>query len=222
NVVAEKTGVEKDLELLVFGGEDDEIVDSTFDLMQKTAPSRPRESPSSDSEDEADEGSDSDIDQGSNDESESEEADSDNESVGVGDAEDSLFFIDTGKDDLEGMDGGEDMSEDSESDEDTSSSDSENDGAAWVDDGMQQATVALKAQSRTRKLRETEDDNVVSGDVYEQRLRQQFQKVNPVPKWAAEAEGEPKTWGDEGSDVDDDRIGGDMLKSTKSLISQST
>ncbi|PIA13763.1 WD40 repeat-like protein [Coemansia reversa NRRL 1564] len=86
--------------------------------------------------------------------------------------------------------------------------------AAWSDDDMQNATVALKEKVRTRKLRESEGDNEISGDVYEQRLRQQFEKINPVPKWAIEtskdiSSGESKEW-----------IGDELLKSSSSLVSR--
>ncbi|KAJ2707522.1 U3 snoRNP protein [Coemansia sp. IMI 203386] len=221
-----KTKKEKDLELLVFGGDDDEIMDSMFDKMQEAAPSATKSiSPNAETDSNEDSESAAEADSGS--ESENTDKDggdgSDKEEVGGGDFGDSLFFVDTEKSGVDGMDS-DSESEASESDEDLSSSGSEdednNGKAAWVDDDMQQATIALKSQSRTRKLRKTHEDNEVSGDVYEQRLRQQFQKVNPVPKWAAEAES--KAWGDDESEMDDDRIGSDMLKTTESLISKST
>ncbi|KAJ2469281.1 U3 snoRNP protein [Coemansia sp. RSA 2322] len=84
---------------------------------------------------------------------------------------------------------------------------------------MKHATVALKAKSRTKKLRETLDDNEVSGDVYEERLRQQFQKIHAVPKWAAVAQDQARSGV---ADEDDDRVGSDLLKSSKSLLSKSS
>ncbi|KAJ2332332.1 hypothetical protein GGH92_008956, partial [Coemansia sp. RSA 2673] len=81
--------------------------------------------------------------------------------------------------------------------------------AAWADDDMKHAT----------KLRETLDDNEVSGDVYEERLRQQFQKIHAVPKWAAVAQDQARSGV---ADEDDDRVGSDLLKSSKSLLSKSS
>ncbi|KAJ2855845.1 U3 snoRNP protein [Coemansia erecta] len=224
----EKSKKEKDLELLVFGGEDVDIMDDMFGRMQKTAPSEIKDLSAGSKAESDDDSDDSEMVQDSKSESEPENAaDSDEEEdVDGGDVDNSLFFIDTGKGDVDDMHEKSESEEDSGSDGDASSLELEDEDAvedaAWVDDDMQQATVALKAQSRTRKLRKTEEDNKVSGDVYEQRLREQFQKVNPVPKWAAESDS--KTWADDDSDMENDndnRIGGDMLKNTKSLISKS-
>ncbi|KAJ2747937.1 U3 snoRNP protein [Coemansia sp. BCRC 34301] len=117
---------------------------------------------------------------------------------------------------------GADGESESDSEKDSVSEDDESAGpkAAWVDDDTQNAQVALKAQSRSRKLRETQSDDVVSGDVYEERLRQQFQKIHAVPKWAVEAEAQAGR--SDATDGDGDRIGGDLLKTTKSLLSKSS
>jgi U3 small nucleolar RNA-associated protein 18 len=55
---------------------------------------------------------------------------------------------------------------------------------AWEDKDDFTLQVSLTEANRTRKLRETEEEDVVSGVEYEQRLRRQFEKVNPVPSWA--------------------------------------
>ncbi|KAI9479398.1 U3 snoRNP protein [Coemansia sp. RSA 989] len=102
--------------------------------------------------------------------------------------DDSLFYVDTERDGIE------------ESEE----SSAESEEAAWEDDDIQNSRVALKATARNRKLRVEEDEDEVSGDVYEQRLRQQFEKINPVPKWAL---------------TENDQSGG-ILQSSSSLISK--
>lgn len=55
---------------------------------------------------------------------------------------------------------------------------------AWEDQDDFSLQVSLVDANRTKKLRETEDETIISGVEYEQRLRRQFEKVNPVPSWA--------------------------------------
>ncbi|KAI8323027.1 WD40 repeat-like protein [Martensiomyces pterosporus] len=210
-----KTREETDLESLVFGGDED-VASDVFSKIGKEveafADEPELESESEGEEDVADEKL-----------SDEEEA-SDEEPAG----DDSLFFVDTVRagssdEETESDDEGQDE-EDVEAEEPTPTSSNEEEqkseiAAAWVDEDTEMSTVSLKAAKRTRKLRIAEKENKVSGDVYEQRLRQQFQKINPVPKWAEEAEA--SAWkDDEGSDDDNERIGSDLLRSSKSLMSK--
>ncbi|KAJ2273084.1 U3 snoRNP protein [Coemansia sp. RSA 355] len=174
--VQTKTRTETDLELLVFGADEE---DASGRLFSKLGREQGSESPaSSDNEnDEDDEDDDSD----------------DNEDSG----EAPLFFVDTERDQQQVESESEAESEDAPSEAD--------EPAAWEDDDMQDATVALKSKARLRKLRTEEDEDSVSGDVYEERLRRQFEKINPVPKWAA-------------SD-DSDRVGSDLLQTSAPLVS---
>ncbi|KAJ1893217.1 U3 snoRNP protein [Kickxella alabastrina] len=209
-VVDKKSRAETDLEMLVFGGEDEDVMNSVFGKMVANLPAASKDSDSDQDESEESESEDEE------DELEAELKDEDEEMVedSIEDGDDSLFFVDTV---LDKNSGEEDESE-SESDSDESQSEDEQDTAAWVDEDTQQATVALKSKARSRKLRETEGENEVAGDVYEERLRQQFQKINPVPKWADKAE--TNAWDD--SDKEDDTVGGDLLNTTAPLISKSS
>ncbi|KAJ2356147.1 U3 snoRNP protein [Coemansia erecta] len=182
-----KTRAEADLEMLVFGGDEEDASSGLFGKIGQ-------ENPGGYSEDE---GSDSDG-------SDSDEQTSDEEANG---GEASLFYVDTERDEqASAMSTSE--SEDEDEDEEDEIEAEEQDVAAWEDDEMQNATVALKSKARARKLRVEEDEDNVSGDVYEQRLRRQFEKINPVPKWA-EADSE-----------DPSRIGSDLLQSSSSLVSR--
>ncbi|KAJ2442288.1 U3 snoRNP protein, partial [Coemansia sp. RSA 2440] len=171
--VQTKTRTETDLELLVFGADEE---DASGRLFSKLGREQGSESPAS-SDNENDEDDDSD----------------DNEDSG----EAPLFFVDTERDQQQVESESEAESEDAPSEAD--------EPAAWEDDDMQDATVALKSKARLRKLRTEEDEDNVSGDVYEERLRRQFEKINPVPKWAA-------------SD-DSDRVGSDLLQTSAPLVS---
>lgn len=51
----------------------------------------------------------------------------------------------------------------------------------WVDDEVLDVNLI---DTRRKKLRLDENETLVSADVYQQRLRTQFQKLHPVPEWA--------------------------------------
>ncbi|KAH6661510.1 U3 small nucleolar RNA-associated protein [Verticillium dahliae] len=62
---------------------------------------------------------------------------------------------------------------------------------AWEDSDDERLTVSLAGVSQLRKLRIAESEDVVTGAEYAQRLRRQYLALNPLPKWAREAEGRP-------------------------------
>ncbi|ORY80047.1 WD40-repeat-containing domain protein [Protomyces lactucae-debilis] len=55
---------------------------------------------------------------------------------------------------------------------------------AWHDSDDETLQISLSSIPKLRKLRRTEDEDVINGIVYERRLRAQFEKVYPVPDWA--------------------------------------
>jgi U3 small nucleolar RNA-associated protein 18 len=57
----------------------------------------------------------------------------------------------------------------------------------WYDSDDDRLTVSLATNTRLRKLRDTEDDDVVSGREYIQRLRRQYEKLHPPPEWLSHA-----------------------------------
>ncbi|TVY87998.1 putative U3 small nucleolar RNA-associated protein [Lachnellula willkommii] len=56
--------------------------------------------------------------------------------------------------------------------------------AAWEDSDDERLAVSLAGNSRLRKLRVNEEEDIVSGREYTKRLRRQFERLNPVPEWA--------------------------------------
>lgn len=60
-------------------------------------------------------------------------------------------------------------------------------GPAWVDPDDLDVQVSLASNKRLRKLRDTAAEDEVGGRDYERRLRRQFEKLNPTPKWASDA-----------------------------------
>ena len=60
-------------------------------------------------------------------------------------------------------------------------------GPAWDDSDDDRLMISLAGNSRLRKLRISEAEDMVSGKEYAKRLRRQFQRMNPVPEWAQSA-----------------------------------
>ncbi|KAL0082192.1 WD40-repeat-containing domain protein [Phycomyces blakesleeanus] len=75
-----------------------------------------------------------------------------------------------------------DYSDDSESEEEEEEDYSQK--SAWKDDDDARLQISLQGLGRLRKLRKTEDEDLVSGVEYERRLRKQFSKIYPRPAWA--------------------------------------
>ncbi|RHY33622.1 hypothetical protein DYB32_001509 [Aphanomyces invadans] len=56
--------------------------------------------------------------------------------------------------------------------------------AAWIDEDDEHVTVDLEDSSRLRKLRKSDDETQVQGDVFQQRLKKQFESGRSVASWA--------------------------------------
>lgn len=129
----------------------------------------------------------------------------DNDSAVVADTD--LFVIDTvgsgitPEEDIDDVDSGEDDSE--EEDRQVKSQ-----IGAWADSDDEQVVVSLKDKGRLRKLRIQETDDRISGNEYEQRLRRQFERTNPVLSWAI-AQPDDK--------IEDDEVD-TLLKSSTSIL----
>ena len=55
---------------------------------------------------------------------------------------------------------------------------------AWEDSDDNQLTISLARDSRLRKLRNTETEDLIDGREYIRRLRRQFLQLHPTPAWA--------------------------------------
>ncbi|KAJ2775486.1 U3 snoRNP protein [Coemansia nantahalensis] len=192
--VESKSQAEADLERLVFGNGDGGIGGYAAGGLDMS---------------DADSGADESSEDAGPDDLEDSEDGSDQE--GEGDAP--LFFMDTARDApaaFVGPSADSAASDGDESGDEGAAGGDAKQAAAWSDDDMQNATVELKAKSRTRKLRVEEEEDQVAGDVYEQRLRQQFAKINPAPKWAAAA----------AADEAAGKIGHELLSTSASLVAR--
>ena len=103
----------------------------------------------------------------------------------------------------------------------------------WYDSDDDRLTVSLASNTRLRKLRDTEDDDVVTGREYIRRLRRQYERLHPTPEWVTYARkkrrtsnGAQRSGSDSDSDVsmdDEDSVPSvkplsELLRSAGSLI----
>ena len=89
----------------------------------------------------------------------------------------------------EGESGSESEGEDSEGGDDDDEEDGEGQAqrkrAAWVDEDDETVTVSLASEKRVRKLRRTEEEDVLTGAEYTERLRERFaQTYSAHQSWA--------------------------------------
>ncbi|KAJ1310786.1 hypothetical protein OPQ81_009306 [Rhizoctonia solani] len=88
--------------------------------------------------------------------------------------------------------------------ESLSSTSSSRKKAAWVDPDDNQLDISIASERRLRKLRNSAAEDTISGREYETRLRRQFEKVNPVPEWAATRSKRTRRLSQTSSDSDSD------------------
>jgi U3 small nucleolar RNA-associated protein 18 len=68
-------------------------------------------------------------------------------------------------------------------------SDDEDSKPVWEDSDDERLVVSLASVPQLKKLRETADDDIVSGKDYARRLRKQYERLHPTPDWAVHATG---------------------------------
>lgn len=71
-------------------------------------------------------------------------------------------------------------------------SEDEDDKPAWDDSDDERLVVSLASVPQLRKLRDTEEDDMINGKEYVRRLRRQYERLYPAPDWAIQANGKPK------------------------------
>lgn len=97
---------------------------------------------------------------------------------------------------------------------------------AWVDSDDDRTTVAVTA-TRLRKLRETHDEESLSGGAYVARLRAQYEKIYPRPAWAdnwehSDEEEAAEEGEDEGRGGPDTAALAALLKRTSTFVQPQT
>lgn len=60
---------------------------------------------------------------------------------------------------------------------------------AWVDSDDERISVSLASNTRLRKLRDAEFEDIINGREYIKRLRRQYERLHPTPEWARHANG---------------------------------
>ena len=117
--------------------------------------------------------------------------------------DDQLFFMDDGEQE-QGQDNDDDMMDVDEEDNESDSSDSDDDlSDAWEDSDDERLNVSVMTNNRTKKLRTTYGDNVLSGEQYVRRLRAQFERIYPRPQWADDEDDSSAEHSGSDSDAED-------------------
>lgn len=93
-------------------------------------------------------------------------------------ADEDLFFLDAGTTDLP-----DDVMEDLAEAQEEKQEEDHRRKVLWHDSDDDRITVSLASNTRLRKLRDTEDDDVVTGLEYIRRLRRQYERLHPTPDW---------------------------------------
>ncbi|KAI7869788.1 WD40-repeat-containing domain protein [Spinellus fusiger] len=215
---ASKEAEEKALETFLFGDTDGKLWEKTGREIESDVDEDQAEVNEEEAEDEGEEGGD----------------------------KDQLFFFDSGPgfiaatdstpmaSDIEDSDHDNDHDHDSQDDSDDASQTEDaskvygySQKPAWEDTDDSRLQISLQSMNRLKKLRKSEQEDIVSGTEYERRLRKQFAKIYPRPAWATlPSESRKRKNTDEDSDADyfsddeklenEDRI--DLLKSTYGIL----
>ena len=143
-------------------------------------------------------------------------------------ADEDLFFLDAGTGDLP-----DDVMVDLQDEQEDRAQDERARKVLWHDSDDDRITVSLASNTRLRKLRDTEHDDMVSGLEYIRRLRRQYERLHPTPEWVKYARKKRKlsnghqNESDSDSDISLDgssltsvRPLADLLRSTASLTRQ--
>lgn len=132
--------------------------------------------------------------------------------------DDQLFFIDDGAAPQHEDEDAMDVDVDDEDDSRDAATGSEDE--AWVDSDDERLAISVVETNKTKKLRHSYKESSIDGRDYVRRLRAQFEKIYPRPKWADDVS-ESELSDDEGDD-EERIVNGDVnalfkiLKSTYS------
>lgn len=139
--------------------------------------------------------------------------------------DDQLFYVDDGTaaDEQDNNTTKIGSTDDSASDSGHESEYDSSSGDAWSDSDDERVEVAFTTTNKTKKLRTSYSENHIKGKEFVSRLRSQFEKIYPRPRWADSKDDEENSGSDDaGSDEEghEQVINGDL--SALSRILQST
>ncbi|CAI4043681.1 hypothetical protein SKDZ_10G1420 [Saccharomyces kudriavzevii ZP591] len=132
--------------------------------------------------------------------------------------DDQLFFVDDGhKEDAQNK--SEDTMDVDDEEESSSDEYSDYDGeAVWVDSDDERIKVPILTTNKTKKLRTSYNESIINGVHYINRLRSQFEKIYPRPKWVDdESDSEIDDQEDDEEEGSINVINGDVNALTKIL-----
>ncbi|CCC67484.1 hypothetical protein NCAS_0A09260 [Naumovozyma castellii] len=120
--------------------------------------------------------------------------------------DDQLFFVDEG-DEVEPVHDEDAMEIDDEEQETTTSEEESDydDEVAWIDSDDEKLSISVKETNRTKKLRTSYQELSLNGKNYVRRLRSQFEKIYPKPKWVDDLSSDEDT-NDSSDDENEDGL----------------
>lgn len=134
---------------------------------------------------------------------------------------DQLFFVDDGEEQAQEQADMMNIDEESDaSDEYVSESDEEESDVAWEDSDDEKLHISVMTTNKTKKLRTSYEETRINGKNYVNRLRAQFEKIYPRPKWVDDESDTSDINSDEDDNSDDDFeqvINGDVNALSKIL-----
>lgn len=107
---------------------------------------------------------------------------------------------------------------DSDSDEKDEKAEQQRKDAVWCDEDDDVIRVDLVSNKGLRKLRKTQEETIVSGRIYTERLRTQFLKLSQQPLWSLDLLQNSKSKGDSS---EDEEGGEELLQRTSRLLASS-
>ncbi|AMD19303.1 HBR402Wp [Eremothecium sinecaudum] len=117
--------------------------------------------------------------------------------------DDQLFFVDEGDDE-------DKMEIDEEEKEEEVSAYEDDSSDAWNDSDDERLIVPITESNRSKKLRSSYEEKEVDSRQYVRRLRLQFEKIYPRPKWVDEVDESGEDDGISDEDNDSEVINGDI------------
>ncbi|CCF55604.1 hypothetical protein KAFR_0A01660 [Kazachstania africana CBS 2517] len=138
--------------------------------------------------------------------------------------DDELFFVDDGTKEDDANEDLMDIDEEDSYESSVDSSDEDENSDAWEDSDDEKLSISVMASNKTKKLRESYNDRMINGKAYARRLRAQFEKIYPRPKWVDDISSDEISSSSEG-EIEDDKeqvINGDVSALSKILASTYT
>lgn len=136
--------------------------------------------------------------------------------------DDQLFFVDDGEEQKQDQHEADmmDIDEDSNPESEGESEEESESDVAWEDSDDEKLHISVMTTNKTKKLRTSYNETKINGKNYVNRLRAQFEKIYPRPKWVDDESDNSDINSDDDNNSDDEYeqvINGDINALSKIL-----